>query len=131
MSIVQYVPGKSIFHRMNAVTKLFFAAAFFIVVLSFYKMTSMLILLVVMVALWRISKLPFRFLKLLLLLVGATGATFLLLFGFLYDNPSVGYTPIITLPLPPISIGWERTVEGIFYPAKNLWTLTVEGLLFA
>lgn len=119
MSIVEYVPGNSIFHRMSAVTKLIFVVAFFIVIMVFFKTTSLLILLAVMVILWRTSKLPMKFLKLLMVLVVSTGVAFLIIQGFLYDPPGGTYTTIFTVPLPPIILG-----------GKNIWDLTLEGVLF-
>jgi energy-coupling factor transport system permease protein len=119
MSIAEYVPGNSVFHRMKAMTKLIFVVAFFIVTMVFFKTTSLLILLLTMVALWRISKLPMKFLKLLMILVISTGVTFLLIQGFLYDPPHGYYTVIFTVPLPKILLG-----------NKNIWDLTLEGVLF-
>jgi len=120
MSIVEYVPGNSIFHRMNPVTKLYMMAVLFVVIMVFFKAFSLLVILFIMIGMWRFSKIPMRYLQFLMILMLATGVTFTLTQGFLYDPPSGNYTGILTLPLPPLYIGG----------GKNIFVLTLEGVLF-
>ncbi|MEM2896425.1 MAG: energy-coupling factor transporter transmembrane component T [Candidatus Bathyarchaeia archaeon] len=117
MPLVEYMPGNSFLHRMHPVTKLVLLVCMTVLIFSSTNLAYQTLLLSVVIVLWAVVKIPFRYLKTLF-----TFAFFIIIFFMLTQswtyagNKTVMFC--IQIPRATPLIGGATTtffLEGILF----------------